>query len=100
MSAKTVLALKVDDSDNVATVFDDVSEGTMVECQDKKGDKWPVKAINSFAFGHKIAVADIAKGEQITKYGEEIGVATRDIKEGEHVHVHNLDSIRGRGDWK
>ena len=48
--------------------------------------------------GHKIAVKEIKTGEQITKYGEEIGVATHDIKKGEYVHVHNLDSMRGRGD--
>ena len=32
------------------------------------------------------------------KYGEEIGVASRAIAAGNHVHVHNLDSMRGRGD--
>ena len=25
--------------------------------------------------------------------------ASKDIKKGEYVHVHNLDSMRGRGDW-
>ena len=30
---------------------------------------------------------------------DEIGIATADIKKGEYVHVHNLDSMRGRGDW-
>ena len=52
------------------------------------------------SYGHKIAVKDIKKDEIITKYGEEIGIATADIKVGEYVHVHNLDSMRGRGDWK
>ena len=51
-------------------------------------------------FGHKIAVRDIHKGELIMKYGEEIGIATKEIKKGEYVHIHNLDSMRGRGDWK
>ena len=37
---------------------------------------------------------------QITKYGEEIGQATANIKAGEYVHVHNLESIRARGDWE
>lgn len=39
-------------------------------------------------------------GEQITKYGEEIGIATQEIRPGDYVHVHNLDSMRGRGDWQ
>ena len=42
--------------------------------------------------GHKIARADIKKGEHVYKYGESIGVAKEDIKRGEWVHSHNLRS--------
>ena len=41
---------------------------------------------------------DIKKGTPIIKYGETIGLATEDIKEGDHVHVHNVEGLRGRGD--
>lgn len=40
--------------------------------------------------GHKYAITDIKKGENIIKYGSPIGHATEDIKRGEHVHTHNL----------
>ena len=40
--------------------------------------------------GHKYALRDIRKGENIMKYGNPIGYAVCDIKEGEHVHSHNL----------
>lgn len=40
--------------------------------------------------GHKYAVRDIKKGEQIIKYGFPIGVACEDIKKDEQVHSHNL----------
>lgn len=40
--------------------------------------------------GHKYALCDIKKGEQVIKYGNPIGHATCDIKAGEHVHSHNL----------
>ena len=40
--------------------------------------------------GHKYALRDIAKGENIIKYGNPIGHATEDIKKGEHVHTHNV----------
>ena len=40
--------------------------------------------------GHKYALRDIAEGENVIKYGQPIGHATADIKEGEHVHTHNL----------
>ena len=40
--------------------------------------------------GHKYALIDIKKGENIIKYGNPIGHATADIKRGEHVHTHNV----------
>ena len=40
--------------------------------------------------GHKYALSDIKKGENVIKYGSAIGHATCDIKAGEHVHTHNL----------
>ncbi len=40
--------------------------------------------------GHKIAAVAIAKGAPVVKYGTAIGVATRDIAAGEHVHTHNV----------
>ena len=40
--------------------------------------------------GHKYALADIAEGENVIKYGFSIGHATQPIKKGEHVHTHNL----------
>ena len=45
--------------------------------------------------GHKYALRDIAKGENIIKYGFPIGHAVCDIKEGEHVHSHNLKTNLG-----
>ncbi len=48
--------------------------------------------------GHKIARRAIAAGDLIIKYGQPIGRATADIAAGEHVHVHNVESLRGRGD--
>ena len=42
--------------------------------------------------GQKKAVRDIKKGEKVIKYGEIIGHATCDVKKGELVHMHNLES--------
>lgn len=41
---------------------------------------------------HKVALTDIPKGGMIIKYGEYIGVATTDIKRGDHVHTQNCAS--------
>jgi len=93
------LALRVDDLDNVATIFfNDCKDSQEVEVSDKKGNIDKIKVIGDVPFGHKIAVRDIAKGEKIMKYGECIGGALQDIKRGEYVHVHNLEALRGRGD--
>jgi hypothetical protein len=51
-------------------------------------------------FGHKVALRAIGAGEPVRKYGETIGLATADIAAGDHVHTHNVDSQRGRGDLK
>lgn len=99
MSSEITLGLKIHDADNVATLFSDVTENCSVEIVDKRGHKELLQTLRAIPFGHKIAIEDIKEGEQITKYGEEIGVATMDISKGEYVHIHNLDSIRCRGDW-
>lgn len=51
-----------------------------------------VRMAADLPMAHKIARGPIAAGEKVLKYGAPIGVATRDIARGEHVHVHNLRS--------
>ena len=95
-----VLALKVNDKDNVATIFaEQVQGGDAIQVRDKKGETIEGKALEAIPYGHKLALQDIAKGQIIVKYGEEIGMASSDIQKGEHVHIHNLESMRARGDW-
>ena len=58
------LALKVNDKDNVATIFaNGITDGTEVEIRDKKGNAETVTVIGDVPYGHKIAVRDIKKGE-------------------------------------
>lgn len=40
--------------------------------------------------GHKIALENISKGEDIIKYGFPIGIATENIKPGTRVHTENM----------
>lgn len=93
------LALKVDDRDNVATVFaDHVRAGDAVAVRDKRGAVESVEVRADIPYGHKVAVRDIPKGDRIIKYGESIGAASADIQKGDYVHVHNMEALRGRGD--
>ena len=46
----------------------------------------------ALGIGHKVAACHIAAGDKIIKYGAPIGSARRDIRPGEHVHLHNIRS--------
>lgn len=74
-------ALTVHPGDNVVTLLDFNVDDRIT--QDG------LRLIGSIPFGHKAASRDIASGESVIKYGVEIGVASRTIQSGEHVHVHN-----------
>ncbi|HRT82494.1 MAG TPA: UxaA family hydrolase, partial [Oscillospiraceae bacterium] len=50
----------------------------------------------SLKTGHKTALTDIAKGQAVIKYGYPIGLASKNIKKDEHVHIHNL--VTGLGE--
>jgi altronate dehydratase small subunit len=90
-------ALTIKKEDNVATAIRDIaaSETAVVGIDD---DTLAILIAQDIAFGHKLAVRAIGKGDDIIKYGTVIGRATQDIRAGEHVHVHNVESTRGRGD--
>ncbi|MCE4557810.1 UxaA family hydrolase [Roseateles cellulosilyticus] len=53
-------------------------------------DGTPLQVLAAIAAGHKIALRAIAAGEIVLKYGQPIGVASRPIEAGEHVHTHNV----------
>lgn len=88
-------AIQIDERDNVATATSDVRKGDEVEILSPDG-KVILKAepVDDISFGHKLSLRKIKKGEDIIKYGEVIGVASRDIPAGEWVHTHNVDSAR------
>ncbi|MDS0282740.1 UxaA family hydrolase [Haloarcula onubensis] len=87
----------VEPSDNVATALRDVAAGETVTVAVGDEER-TIDVIDDVGFGHKLAIADIADGETITKYGKSIGNATEDIPAGTFVHVHNVESNYGRGD--
>ncbi len=90
-------ALIINKSDNVATAIRDISSNTeaIVGCSD---ETITATVIQDITLGHKFAIRDITKGENVIKYNCVIGRATKNIQAGEHAHVHNVESLRGRGD--
>ena len=73
--------LKINDNDNVAVAIQDIKAGE---------DLGEFKAYDDTPSGHKVALKDIKENEDIVKYGQVIGVASKDIVKGEHVHSHNM----------
>jgi len=53
-----------------------------------------IAALDVIPLGHKIALADIADGDTVLKYGHDIGRAVASVRRGGHVHVHNLKTKR------
>ncbi len=100
MRSERLTGLKVNDRDNVATLFCSACASHEVEVVDRQGRRISVVVTGDIPYGHKIALGDTRRGEAVIKYGEQIGVATSDIRTGQHVHVHNVESTRGRGDWE
>ena len=91
-------AIVLNSKDNVATAIVDIPMGSLEKV--KVGDQTrDIKLKQDIKRGHKFALIMMRKGEHVIKYGEIIGVATNTIDEGEYVHVHNVDSQRGRGNF-
>ncbi len=86
-------ALLMHPDDDVALAIQDLVAGHSIQIEGRSVTlKGPVPS------GHKFALRSIARGERVRKYGQPIGRATADIAAGDHVHTHNLESLRGRGD--
>lgn len=90
-------AVIVSAHDNVATAVADLKSGkaAVTRLEDETIELIPASDI---PLGHKFALTDIDAGQPIIKYGYSIGIAREKILKGEHVHVHNVESLRGRGD--
>jgi galactarate dehydratase len=74
--------------DNVGVARSDIASGQALGETD-------VVARQPIPRGHKVALADIAAGSAVVKYGQPIGVASAAIRAGEHVHLHNLSMRDG-----
>ncbi len=79
--------------DNLVTCVKPLSKGDRILVE----GSW-IEVKDDIPIYHKLAIAEIKKGEPVYKYGEVMGLASQDIHVGEWAHVHNIESTRGRGD--
>ena len=84
MLRETPLYLRLNPTDDVVIACRELEAGTNLL---KEG----VVCAERIPAGHKVATRDIAKDEPVRRYSQIIGFATRAIRRGGHVHVHNLE---------
>ena len=87
----------LNDADNVATSLAPLDAQSQVEVE-LDGQSRTVTLLDPIPFGHKLAIRTLSPGDDVLKYGEVIGRASEAIEPGRWVHVHNVESVRGRGD--
>src|SRR4051812_43103311 len=82
-SSPEVVYLHADD--NICVAARKLEAGTQIKVAGRSVTlREPIK------LGHKIAIEPIAEGKFVRKYGQIIGLATKQIEPGEWVHSHNL----------
>lgn len=88
MSATTsapIDVLLLHSDDNICIAARTLEEGRAVEAAGRRAT--PTGRV---PMGHKMALAAIAEGQPVVRYGQVIGFATADIEPGDWVHTHNL----------
>jgi altronate hydrolase len=71
--------------DNVAVAARPIPKGFVLDMGARR-----VAVREPVSLGHKLAIADVASGEAVRKYGQIIGFASCAIPAGSLVHSHNL----------
>ncbi len=87
----------MDERDHVVTALREIRAGETIQYRNAAGIQ-SIAVANDIPFGHKVAVTEVEAGADVRKYGEVIGRAVMPIAAGQHVHIHNIEGIRGRGD--
>jgi (2R)-sulfolactate sulfo-lyase subunit alpha len=85
-----------DHRDNVGVVVvEGLQAGTELLCV-VTHDNSELRAIanHDVPIGHKVALRDLAVGDTVVKYGQDIGRVVAPIRKGDHVHTHNLKTKR------
>ena len=76
--------VRLHENDDVYVAIKQIPEGILLD------EKNNIKTSSVINPGHKISSKNINKNEQVKKYNQIIGFASKPIKKGDHIHTHNL----------
>ncbi len=85
-----------DKQDNVGVVVvEGLEAGTDMLCVvTSDNSDFRLTSREAVPIGHKIALRDLAVGDTVVKYGQDIGRIVAPVAKGERVHTHNLKTKR------
>ena len=81
--------------DDVGVAVRDLAAGSEVGTVTLEGEVvGSIEIVGDVPLGHKVAMRAIPAGKEIIEYENPIGSATQDISAGDHIHVHNIKTLR------
>ncbi|RVU33273.1 altronate dehydratase [Rheinheimera riviphila] len=83
-TTQTVALWQVHPRDNVLIALRAIAQGEVLPAPYQH-----LTALEEIPAGHKVAIADLAQGAEVRKYGFAIGATTQVVKAGSHIHSHN-----------
>ena len=82
-------------SDDVGVAVMDLKKGEQVDVVTLEGrEVKQIVLVTDIPLGHKVSMTDLPLNKHVIEYGREIGYVVAPIRAGEHVHIHNIKSLR------
>lgn len=79
------MVYRIHETDNVAVALDEIKKGEEIHCE-----QYAFHALDNIPAGHKIALVDLVKKQEVIKYGNVIGIMNTDAPQGTWLHDHNI----------
>ena len=77
--------VKINKDDDVVVLLEDGVKGKIIDVDGEQ-----ITLLEDTPKGHKVAIKEIKKDNDVLKYGYSIGKAKEDIKVGQWIHSHNM----------
>jgi len=83
------------DEDHVGIAVRDLTPGEVVSGRYLTSHQpITITVVDKIPLGHKVALVNLNPGDKLVEYHEVVGKVTQPIRSGQHVHIHNLKSVR------